>query len=160
MEQENEFHELMHSLWSVMQIELPSDATSEVYSIMFANQVEVHLANTQPGMVDIISEAGVLLNKQAGQTLLDLIALNHPPLTVNVDHDSGTVMIWARQRITEIDVDTLIALFTDMVKTVYQAKQCIDCRDARELFGPTTNHNLMHVPPKGEGTLAQLRRRN
>lgn len=160
MSKENALHDLMCGLWSVMEMTLPQNDASEVYSIQFANQVEIHLLSTLPGMVDIISEAGTLQNRNSAQTLLDLIALNHHPLTVNVDHDSGTVMVWARQSIDELDIDSLIALITDLAKTVYQAKQCIDCKDARELFHSAMHTHALPGAPKGETTLAMLRRRS
>lgn len=160
MNAESEFHDLMRELWKVMHAELPEDGQDEVYSITFANQVEVHLLTTQPGKFDMISEAGTLLNPKAGQTLLDLLAINRPPLAVNVDRDSGTVMVWARQNIADVDVDSLIAQISELVKTVYLARQAIDCRDASELFGPQEGEERVHMPPRGEGTLALLRRRN
>jgi hypothetical protein len=160
MKANSEFHDLMRELWKVMHAELSEEEQDEVYSITFANQVEVHLLMTQPGKFDIISEAGTLLNPNAGLALLELLAINRPPLAVNVDRSSGTVMVWARQNVADADVDSLIALISELVKTVYLAKQAIDCRDASELFGPEVRLESMHVPPRGEGTLAQLRRRN
>jgi hypothetical protein len=154
------FQDLMKSLWKVMQIDLPSDSTSEVYSIMFANQVEIHLLNTVDGMIDIIAEAGTLRDPLAGPALLQLLALNHPPLTVSIDKDSGIVMVWVRQGMAYIEMERLTSLISDLVNTVSLARQCIDGKQLQELFGPAARHDIMYVPSNRETTLTQLRRRN
>lgn len=154
------FQDLMQSLWNDMEIDLPSGTASEIYSILFANDVEVHLLGTQAGMVDIISEAGILRDRHAGPTLLKLIALNRPPLSVNFDEDSGAVTIWTRQRIDALDIDALIAIITNLVNTVHLAAQCIDGKEAREIFNPAVRYDTMYVPSRQEATFTHLRRRN
>lgn len=160
MESPGGFRELMSSLWKAMKIDLPSGLANEVYTIAPEDQNEVHLLSTHEGMLDIISEAGTLHNKQAGKPLLELLALNQPPLAVNVDNASGTVMVWTRQKIADLEVEDVIRLVNKVMETVQEAKKCVDCSDTRELFNPDTTPAVMHFQTTGETTLSRLRRRN
>lgn len=149
MEYENAFHQLMKSFWHCMDKELPYGQSSDVYTVAFDNQVEVHFLSTQEGRLDIIAEAGFLVNKQAGQPLLNLLALNHPPFNVNVDQETGAVLVWTRQELAGTDRERLIELVSQMMTRVQQAKVCIECRETRRVLLPALPHHRMY--PLGEG---------
>jgi hypothetical protein len=160
MIQDNAFQSMMKSLWKVMSIDFPAESENEVYSITFPSDVEVHLLCTHEGSFDIISEAGVLINKNAGSTILDLLALNDPPLMVNVDRESSSVMVWARQSIAGTDMDDLIELINLLTRTVLAVRATINCSDWASLLSKDAARDPGYVPPRGGTTLAQLRRRN
>jgi hypothetical protein len=157
--QHDAFHDLMRSLWWYMDIDLPANARSEVYSVTFTQEIEVHFLSTHPGQLDIISEAGVLVNKQASQSLLRLLELNYPPLTVSVDETSGSVMVWTRQELATLDRDKLVSLVTHLLKSVYHAKQCIDVPMRRPLLSGAPQHREMVALPEGQ-TLGRLKLRS
>jgi hypothetical protein len=154
------FHALMKSMWQHMDIELPETTHSEVYTLTFPSQIEVHLLHSKAGKIDIISEAGTLQNKNSAPVMLDLLSLNHPKLKLNVDRSSGVVMVWTRQEIDAMDMEVLPSLIIDLVKAVLQAKQSIDCSSVREVFVPTAKRIMQYTMPVGDSASAQLRRKN
>ncbi|WP_158598063.1 CesT family type III secretion system chaperone [Noviherbaspirillum saxi] len=143
MDQKKDFHNLMASLWRYMDVALPLGQCNEVYTVTFDNQVEVHFLNTLPGRLDMIAEAGILNNKQAAQPLLDLLELNHPPYNVNVDQDTGAVMVWTRQELATLDCSQLIEIISVLMARVQQAKLCIEYRHAQSVLSPAPNHHRM-----------------
>jgi hypothetical protein len=159
VEHETAFHNLMHSLWLYMDIALPPNARSDVYSVTFAKEIEVHFLSTQRGYLDIISEAGILVNKEASHALLQLLALNYPPLTVSIDQDSGSVLVWTRQELAALDREQLVSLITHLLKSVYLAKECVDGRVQQRFMKPPLEHRELFRLSEGQ-TLGRLKLRN
>ncbi|MDB5773864.1 MAG: tir chaperone family protein [Burkholderia sp.] len=106
------FPSLMHELLRHWSLPLPTTHNEDVYTLYFDNPLTLHIVSTKDGQVNVMGEVGRLNNLQDAVTLLDLLELNNfgaacYPVGVTVHRATGTILVWARQRLMSLDVPAL-----------------------------------------------------
>jgi hypothetical protein len=124
------FHSLIEQLLQHMHISLPPQKRNEVYSLKFDGRTQVHFFCTEPGMLDIVADAGILANKRADDVLLRLLALNRfdargAPLSLSVAPRGGKVSLWMRRGLAELDTDKVVCLLERMLNGVTAAQKLL-----------------------------------
>jgi hypothetical protein len=90
---------------------LPGPA-QDVYTVHFEDKRALHVIDTKDGHLDVMGEAGRLVNLKDADTLLDLLALNtgRCQAGVTVHRSTGVVVVWGRRLRAQLDVAGLVQL--------------------------------------------------
>lgn len=115
-----DFHRLMKELLKSMQIETASNQEPEVYSFKFDGKTEVNIFRIRPDSLDVLVKLGVLHNRKAAATLLNLLAMNRYagggwPLNIGMDPVTGMTTLWTRVPLLHLDTAGLAALLTSIL---------------------------------------------
>jgi hypothetical protein len=107
------FCHLMNGVMKHANIAPPDNEPHEVYTLHFDGQASVHFICRDGRNVDVVSEVGKLPSQQAVDQLIKLLALNRFndadfPASVTIHRDTGTLLVWNRQRLCTLDVTALM----------------------------------------------------
>lgn len=108
---------------------LPSGPPQPVYTLTFA-EMTLHCCHLQPAWVDLLVEAGALVNRQAADVLTGLLALNRifpadAPVTVSLDAPTGQITVWCRHTLEGLDVSSLQRLAQLLQARTHDVRQCL-----------------------------------
>jgi hypothetical protein len=115
------FHRLMKEVLAFMNMAPSEEPSGTTYELTFNSRDTLYFVSSTEGILDIVADAGPLLNRTAHEVLLGLLALNRPPFSVNLDKATGKVTVWFQQtldRVTESDINELIQPFLDRIAEV------------------------------------------
>lgn len=119
MNQNTRFLSAVRPLYQKMGLEPPTDDRPEQpASCVFQvdEGVTVALLGHQEGYLIAVAEVDAAVDIDDSRRLLPLLAANrftaqHPPLIGSVDPESGTLSLWARQALEELDDAGMASLF-------------------------------------------------
>jgi len=124
-----EFHRLMKKLLQFMSIQQSASMDDPaIYSFTFDGKTEVNIFHPEEHSVDILAKIGILQNKKAYTTLLNLLAMNcyhrdGAPMNIGLDPISGKATLWMRVPLASLDPDKLTALIGYILEKATEVQQ-------------------------------------
>jgi hypothetical protein len=115
-----------------------SDA-GNIYTFTINGDVEIKLVGVQEGELNFISRVGNLSGKIRQEVFLTLLTWNQftfdqTPITVGMDPESRDVVLWARQKLSDLDAPTAIKLFKNFADSASALQGWINTTLANDNF--------------------------